>query len=999
MPVSEKRLLEHAEYLRRLVRGLVLDQNRVDDVVQETYLRALSRPPRHSQNLRGWLATVARNVAFRLQRDSSRRARREERAGRPDREPSTSDVAARVEAQKRIADAVNELEEPYRTVIVHRYLDGLAPAEIARRLDVPLKTVKTRLHRGLERLRARLDREYGDRTRWSLLLLPLALPKTGAAVATGVTVLTMKKIIAALLVLSALVFWAVNRVEQGALEPTASRAAATGAEQAKTRPVQPVAQEPDASSEQPLNAAAKFVFSGRVVDTKGDGVPGANVRLVYWGSPKADTYPWGGDKRLRRERERVEDPRVVADTGGYFRFERPYGSQSYLLVESDGFGSTIAGPFEPKEDLNVVLDSERWFHVHVRDPDGEPVADALVRMISTAPEHSYTSRTAIAQGRTDAAGEISLPHMGAKSVILEVAPREPDLGFVDVGLSGKTSATVTLPRLKTRTHRVVDADTGRPLTDAYALVEWSGYATRSVAQELGRRRIDADAGGVIRFPLQKDYYGNVVTAPGYEVTNLVDDVVKLQRSMRVDGRVLDVRGDPVKGAAILIASPQGPGSRCFAGLPLVAAWSDADGRFEAEIKLLWPTSGMPDPGVRSILAIDKRRGCAIEDSLTVKPGTRSSVTLRFPRPAKLTIEIVGPDGAPRPDHWINVLRRVPAAETWVAAKMPHAFGANPPWLLGQRPVTDEHGRAVIDRLPPGEYDIHLKFHRRKLTLEAGEVKVLRVVRGAGPSIFGRLLDESGEPQAQVRVALQGSTNAFESTDLDGRFKFEDVKPGDHRVGFHSRRANAWVSVPAVVNQEVTLREPKELASIRLTVEGPAAGTAEFCYVTSKGSGFPPGGFWKFNSPAHESMTFVPSKGILIVRAPGYSWKVVAFDAQAGEPTAVHVAMPKAGSVKGTADAELVGENKHVYLFLKRSDGHPQRLAEGDQNLTYGLGGRLGDARFSAKLVERRFQIPNVAPGVYWATLYRYVGRQWQVLAPPREIEVRSDQVLDLTFAR
>jgi RNA polymerase sigma-70 factor (ECF subfamily) len=211
MPVDAKELLKHADFLRALVRGLVLDQNRVDDVVQETYLRALDRPPAHARNVRGWLATVARNLAFRLQRDATRRARREERAGRPDRQPPAGDVAARVEIQRRIAEAVDALDEPYRAAIVYRYLDGLAPREIAARLGVPIKTVKTRLHRGLERLRGQLDRRYGDRNYWSLAVLPLVVPKGGGAVATGVAFLTMKKIAAALLVLCVALFWTVSK--------------------------------------------------------------------------------------------------------------------------------------------------------------------------------------------------------------------------------------------------------------------------------------------------------------------------------------------------------------------------------------------------------------------------------------------------------------------------------------------------------------------------------------------------------------------------------------------------------------------------------------------------------------------------------------------------------------------------------------------------------------------------------------------------------------------
>jgi len=999
MPVSEKRLLEHAEYLRRLVRGIVLDQNRVDDVVQETYLRALSRPPGHSQNLRGWLATVARNLAFRLQRDASRRTRREERAGRPDREPSTSDVAARVEAQKRIADAVNELEEPYRTVVVHRYLDGLSPSEIARRLDVPVKTVKTRLHRGLERLRGRLDRDYGDRTTWSLLLLPLALPRAGGGVAAGVTLLTMKKIVAALVVLAALVFWTVNRNDDSDRETKAARATPNPNAENHTQDPAPTQTDAEGGADSPSPAPALFVFSGRVVDTEGNGIPGAKVRLVYWGSPKADAYAWGGDRRLRRDRERLEDPRVVADGDGYFRFERPYGSRSFVLVEAEGFAARVVGPYEPTETLKVVLEEEGAFRVAVIDPEGLPVAGALVRIISVAPEHSYESRTAIASGRTDGDGRIDLPRVDASSVILEVAPRESDLAFVDSAVFGKTELTVTLPRIKTRVHRVVDAESGRPLPDAYALVEWTGYQSRSAHQENARRRLEANADGVIHFPLQKDYYGSIVTAPGYEVTNLVDKVVKLQRSMQVSGQVLDARGQPVADAAILIASPQGPASRCFAGLPLVAAWSDADGRFTAELKLLWPLPGMPDPGERSIMAVHQRHGSAIEDSFAVKPGAQGGVTLRFPRPATLTIEIVGTDGVGRPNHWINVLRRIPAAESWAEAKMPQAFGANPPWLLGQKPTTDADGRAVIHNLPPGEYDLHLKFHRGKVTIEEGVDQVLRVVRGAGPSVFGQLLDENDKPRAQIRVAVQGATNAFEMTDSEGRFKFEDVNEGEHKVGFHSRRANGWVSVPAPIDEEVVLREPKELAKIRVKVTGPPAGSVEFCYFTSKGSGFPHSGFWTLEGAAYESMTFIPSKGIVIARARGYAWKAVPFDARETGSTDVWVELSKAGRVTGTVDAEWAAKGQPLYVYLKRVDGMPQRLAEGDQNLTYALNRHLGDARFSSQVLDGRFEIAEVAPGSYWVTLYRLVDRQWHVVTPPREVDVRSAQTLEIALER
>lgn len=72
-------------------------------------------------------------------------------------------------------DAVTGLDEIYRTAILMRYLDEKMPQQIARELQLPVRTVKTRLARGLERLRLRLDAEHGgDGRKWALVLAPFA---------------------------------------------------------------------------------------------------------------------------------------------------------------------------------------------------------------------------------------------------------------------------------------------------------------------------------------------------------------------------------------------------------------------------------------------------------------------------------------------------------------------------------------------------------------------------------------------------------------------------------------------------------------------------------------------------------------------------------------------------------------------------------------------------------------------------------------------------------
>jgi len=172
-PLTADLLLEHSGFLHGLARRLVLDEQRAEDVVQEAWLAALRRPPPASVGLRAWLASVTRNLALRTRRTEGRLRRREAHAARAESTAPTADVAARVEIQSRIADAVARLNEPGRSAIVWRYFDGLMPREIARNEQVSLRTIESRLRRAREALRRELDEGHGgSRSAWCALLAP-----------------------------------------------------------------------------------------------------------------------------------------------------------------------------------------------------------------------------------------------------------------------------------------------------------------------------------------------------------------------------------------------------------------------------------------------------------------------------------------------------------------------------------------------------------------------------------------------------------------------------------------------------------------------------------------------------------------------------------------------------------------------------------------------------------------------------------------------------------
>jgi len=179
---SAGELLEHAGWIRRLAAGLV-GEDRADDLAQDTLAAALVSGGARRGALRPWLAGVARNLARLTARGDANRAARNRAASRSEPLPSSSDLAQRAELQRALVDAVLLLDEPYRDAVLLRYYEGLSPAEIAARRGQNPATVRSRLARGVARLRAAMDeRSDGGREAWTAALVGLAPLSDGAAV-------------------------------------------------------------------------------------------------------------------------------------------------------------------------------------------------------------------------------------------------------------------------------------------------------------------------------------------------------------------------------------------------------------------------------------------------------------------------------------------------------------------------------------------------------------------------------------------------------------------------------------------------------------------------------------------------------------------------------------------------------------------------------------------------------------------------------------------------
>src|SRR5688572_14965663 len=161
--------------LRRLARGLLYDRARAEDAVQEAWLVALRRGVLERADAEGWLFGAVRRIAARVRQQDDCRVGREHEVARLEATESAAEASARIEILRRLIEAVDRLEEPYRTAIVLRFFDELPPREIARRRGLPVNTVRSHVQRGLEHLRSELDGEHGrGREAFLAALAPLA---------------------------------------------------------------------------------------------------------------------------------------------------------------------------------------------------------------------------------------------------------------------------------------------------------------------------------------------------------------------------------------------------------------------------------------------------------------------------------------------------------------------------------------------------------------------------------------------------------------------------------------------------------------------------------------------------------------------------------------------------------------------------------------------------------------------------------------------------------
>ena len=176
-------VIKYQRRIERLIGRMVRDSHLVEDIAQETFIRAYRALPqfRGEAQFYTWLYRIAVNTAKKalmdLKRDpliyESAMAVHDEsdETSRPRHEPSTDETPETVLAAQEIAAAVNAameaLPEDLRQAVTLREIEGLSYEEIASAMNCPIGTVRSRIFRAREaissRVRPLLQNQSGKR--------------------------------------------------------------------------------------------------------------------------------------------------------------------------------------------------------------------------------------------------------------------------------------------------------------------------------------------------------------------------------------------------------------------------------------------------------------------------------------------------------------------------------------------------------------------------------------------------------------------------------------------------------------------------------------------------------------------------------------------------------------------------------------------------------------------------------------------------------------------
>jgi RNA polymerase sigma-70 factor (ECF subfamily) len=750
-------LLEHADWLHRLARALVGDAN-ADDIVQETFAAAVTKPPAEAGALRPWLGGVARNLAKMSLRGRKRRTAHEDRAAieAPTDVPSSEELVERARMQQKVAALVMELPDVLRDVLLLRFFEGMSAADIARAQNIPGATVRSRLSDALARVREELDAQHGgDRRRWERVLAPIPF-MAGAAARTALVTggLVKAKVVLGVVVVALIALvasWRLGWIFGGGTPTTEVPAVAT------TAP--PKGPAPESQAPQPLPAASAST---------------ASHKLRYDYEPEGSLQLEG--QVIDEHDKPVENATVVIDTmfprhedsgaDGAFAFGR---LTPHTYEVSAGIDDLYAGPVrirltDKSEPVTLRLRKGSPGEVTLVDAaSGKPIPKGTVELRSST---KLFGATADDKGVATFKG---LPPMWAPLVA-----RAP--GYAENAIMVSTAgdpavplkATVALTKGALLTGTIVD-ENGKPVV-AQLVAELASQPFP--VADLRADTLESKPDGTFSVgPLSAGTWRitayNTTLAPATTAPIVVDGVhaktgvkIVMTPGALLKGTVTDATGKPIAGAEVKIV---GRGNTVWRSTRL--AVSDTSGAFQ-------------------FAGLARR---AVDVVATHETGASKIVPVDLAAKAEQTVaiklDLVGAiSGTVSDDHG----QPIGDAQVVVDPVFDGGITDREAWIVRgpQTAVTDQGGAFNVAGLPEGDYQVRAarpaatdaelelaqSVKARVTTLPGAPIKLILESNG---SIKGKVAMADGSVPASFTISI-GGTSPVPFATPDGSFSLPAV---------------------------------------------------------------------------------------------------------------------------------------------------------------------------------------------------------------------------------
>lgn len=166
--VFDGEFMPHIDSMYNFAYRLTFDEDDAKDLVQDTYMKAYRfiNSFQEGTNAKAWLYRILKNSFINDYRKKSKQPSRVdyqevEQFYNSEDTPSNATVDLRLETTKdmigdEISNALNSLAVDFRTVVILCDLEGFTYEEMAKILDIPIGTVRSRLHRARNLLREKL---------------------------------------------------------------------------------------------------------------------------------------------------------------------------------------------------------------------------------------------------------------------------------------------------------------------------------------------------------------------------------------------------------------------------------------------------------------------------------------------------------------------------------------------------------------------------------------------------------------------------------------------------------------------------------------------------------------------------------------------------------------------------------------------------------------------------------------------------------------------------